>query len=105
MLKAAVHLLAGRSNAAETTKKIMDDFERLMDHGGDPAQSVELLKPEARLCYFFFFLPRIRGRYFLRALSFQVFPALFCPSWLVRSCIVMQYLRCLTSLQAPRLGD
>ena len=48
MLKAAVHLIAGRSNAPETTKKIMDDFERLMDHGGDPSQSVEMLKPEVR---------------------------------------------------------
>jgi hypothetical protein len=46
VLKAAVHLLAGRSTAVETTKKIMEDFERLMDTGGDPAQSAELLKPE-----------------------------------------------------------
>lgn len=67
MLKAAVHLLAGRSNAPETTKKIMDDFERLMDHGGDPAQSVELLKPEARApvatnCLRLLALPRAQAR-------------------------------------------
>jgi hypothetical protein len=45
MLKAAIHLLAGRATAVETTKKVMEDFERLMD-SGDPQQSVEILKPE-----------------------------------------------------------
>lgn len=45
MLKAAIHLLAGRATAVETTKKIMDDFEKLMD-SGDPGHAVELLKPE-----------------------------------------------------------
>jgi hypothetical protein len=47
MLKAAVHLLAGRSTAAETTKKIMEDFDKLMN-SGDPQQATELLKPEVR---------------------------------------------------------
>ena len=47
MLKAAVHLLAGRSTAAETTKKIMEDFDKLMN-SGDPTQATEILKPEAR---------------------------------------------------------
>ena len=47
MLKAAIHLLAGRATAADTARKIMDDFERLMD-SGDPQQSTEILKPEVR---------------------------------------------------------
>lgn len=45
MLKAAIHLLAGRATAVDTTKKIMEDFEKLMD-SGDPGQAAELLKPE-----------------------------------------------------------
>lgn len=45
MLKAAVQLIAGRSTAVDTTKKIMDDFEKLMT-SGDPSQATELLKPE-----------------------------------------------------------
>lgn len=47
MLKAAIHLLAGRATAVDTTKKIMEDFEKLMD-SGDPGQAAELLKPEKR---------------------------------------------------------
>lgn len=47
MLKAAVHLLAGRTSAPETTKKFMEDFEKLMD-SNDPGQSTEMLKPLVR---------------------------------------------------------
>lgn len=54
MLKAAVHLIAGRSTAPETTKKIMEDFDKLMN-SGDPAQATEILKPEVwptrRICF------------------------------------------------------
>ena len=45
MLKAAMHLLAGRATAVDTTQKIMADFERLMD-SGDPGFASEILKPE-----------------------------------------------------------
>ena len=47
MLKAAVNLIAGRSTAPETTKKIMEDFDKLMN-SGDPTQATEILKPEVR---------------------------------------------------------
>lgn len=47
MLKAAVNLMAGRSTAPETTKKIMEDFDKLMN-SGDPTQATEILKPEVR---------------------------------------------------------
>lgn len=45
MLKAAINLLAGRATAVDTTKKIMEDFEKLMD-SGDPNFATEILKPE-----------------------------------------------------------
>jgi hypothetical protein len=44
LLTTTKKMVEGRSAAVDATKKIVEDFEQLMDTGGDPAQSAELLK-------------------------------------------------------------